>query len=155
MNLVKINNKAELFTRVNAGNFIVRKRGDVVLGFYKIKSKDPRHLVTDSRTFTYKELFNFAKVYLVTGEIAPVEAEDSDAPKSATDRDAKFILWSPKSNLPPRVILDDGLEAAMGVAETMAKRHHGKFYVAHLVGVAEEKVKQRIVRDVTFESKML
>lgn len=150
MNLVKINNKAELFTRVNAGNFIVRKRGDVVLGFYKIKSKDPRHLVTDSRTFTYKELFNFAKVYLVTGEIAPVE---ETTPQFKDD--ARFILWSPKSNLPPRVVLNDGIDAAMHVAETMAKRHHGQFYVAHLVGVAEEKVTQRIVRDVSFDARML
>lgn len=150
MNLSKIENKADLFTRVKSGNFIVRKRGDVVLGFYKVKSKDPRMLVTDSRTFTYKELFNFAKVYLVTGEIAPVE---DTAP--TFKRDAKFILWAPKSHLPPRVVLDEGIDHAMSVANDMARRHSGKFYVAHLVGVAEEKVTQRIVRDVTHESRML
>lgn len=150
MNLVKINNKAELFTRVNVGSFIVRKRGDVVLGFYKIKAKDPRHLVTDSRTFTYKELFNFAKVYLVTGEIAPV---DETAP--TFKKDAKFILWAPKSNQPPRVVLEDGIDAALHVANDMARRHGGKFYVAHLVAEAEKKVTRRVIEDVTHSSRML
>lgn len=150
MNLLQLKNKSEVMTRALPGTFIVRKRGDVVLGFYKIKSLNVRHVVTDHRTFTYQELFNFAKVFLLTGEVAPKE----DAAPQFKD-DAQFILWSPKSNLPPRVVLDNGVDDAMRIARDMARRHSGKFYVAHLVGVAEEKVTQRVIRDVSFESRML
>lgn len=150
MNLSKIANKADFMKRVKNGNFIVRKRGDVVLGFYKVQDTNARRVLTKEREFNWPDLFNFAKVYLVTGEIAPVEDQ---AP--TFKKDAKFILWAPKSNLPPRVVLEDGIQHAMGVAEEMGKRHGGKFYVAHLVAEAETKVTQRIVRDISHESRML
>lgn len=150
MNLSKIANKNDFFARVKKGNFIVRKRGDIVLGFYKVQDVNTRRLLTNEREFQWGELFNFAKVYLVTGEIA--EKEETQ-PKFK--KDSKFILWAPKSNLPPRVVLDEGVDHAMSVANDMAKRHGGQFYVAHLVGVAEQTVKQRIVRDVTHSSRML
>ncbi|WXX18475.1 hypothetical protein TacPo2_20 [Pantoea bacteriophage TacPo2] len=150
MNLSKIENKTDFLNRVQKGNFIVRKRGDVVLGFYKVQDANIRRVLTNEREFAWPKLFNFAKVFLVTGEIEPQKEAE---PKFK--RDSKFILWAPKSNLPPRVVLDEGIDHAMSVANDMARRHSGKFYVAHLVGVAEEKVTQRIVRDVTHESRML
>lgn len=150
MNLSKIENKADFLRRVSAGKFIVRKRGVSVLGFYKVRSVTERHIITDTRTFTYQELFNFAKVFLLTGEIAPKE---ETAPQFK--KDAKFILWAPKSNQPPRVVLEDGIDAALHVANDMARRHGGKFYVAHLVAEAEKKVTRRVIEDVTQTSRML
>lgn len=63
---------------------------------------------------------------------------------SAAKKKKEFILWCPTSNLPPRVIMRDGLEAAKGVAEDMARRHGTVFYVCELVAKAQVATVQQV-----------
>lgn len=58
----------------------------------------------------------------------PVKQVDPDK-----DRVGKYLLWSPTGITAPSV-LHASLDEAQEVAETMANRHGGVFYIAKLVG---------------------
>ncbi len=54
-----------------------------------------------------------------------------------TELKGKFIVWSPESNLPPRMVYPTKADAVK-VATIMAKKHpESRFAVAELAGVAQ------------------
>lgn len=85
-------------------------------------------------TYSKDTLFGGKNITILTDK--PKIQKPEVVPKPKVE---KFILWSPESNYPPRVIMSNGLEAAKEVAVEMAERYSGqKFYVCQLLSYAQE-----------------
>lgn len=54
----------------------------------------------------------------------------------STNETPFYVLWNPESPEPPRVTMDTEYEARE-VAEAMARRHDGKFYIMRVVACVE------------------
>lgn len=68
--------------------------------------------------------------------VAQAPVDDKTKVIDEFDREGKYIVWCPDSNLPPRVVLE-GRKQAKAVAISMAQRHGKEFHWCRLMGSAK------------------